>query len=246
MPCYDKKLEASREDFTLAEYNNTKEVDCVLTTIELEEIIQDKGVDLKQLKEFEGEWEGKQWCLTGGEDKRSIWNGSGGYLETVLRAINLLKYNGTATIVEEKGRNEDYRIVKLELNGEEKLRAAYAYGFRNIQNIVRTLKLEEKNRKGKKTNTASKKKTLDFIEVMACPKGCLNGGGQLKVEGKQGLEGVGRVYNEVQEKKPEEDEMVKKIYKEWIGGEIGSESARKLLHTQYKAVEKVNNVNIKW
>ncbi len=54
----------------------------------------------------------------------------------------------------------------LELNGKVVLRFAAAYGFRNIQNIIRNIK------RGKCE--------YEYVEIMACPGGCLNGGGQIK------------------------------------------------------------------
>ena len=54
----------------------------------------------------------------------------------------------------------------LILNGEVVLKFAAAYGFRNIQNVIRSIK--------------SKRCDYDYVEIMACPRGCLNGGGQIK------------------------------------------------------------------
>lgn len=50
MPCYDKKLEASRPDFFLEQYD-TREVDCVLTSTEVEKMLQERGIDFTQLPE---------------------------------------------------------------------------------------------------------------------------------------------------------------------------------------------------
>jgi iron only hydrogenase large subunit-like protein len=67
-------------------------------------------------------------------------------------------------------RNPDFKTVTLELDGEVKLNFAIANGFRNIQNFIRTLK------KGSSP--------YHYVEVMACPSGCLNGGGQIKPKDK--------------------------------------------------------------
>lgn len=50
MPCYDKKLEASRPDFFLDEFD-TREVDCVLTTGEIEKMFQEQNIDFTQVPE---------------------------------------------------------------------------------------------------------------------------------------------------------------------------------------------------
>jgi iron only hydrogenase large subunit-like protein len=61
------------------------------------------------------------------------------------------------------GRNKDLKEVTLEIGGKRVLKFAAAYGFKNIQNIIRNIK------RGKSD--------YDYIELMACPGGCLNGGG---------------------------------------------------------------------
>lgn len=63
-------------------------------------------------------------------------------------------------------RNKDFKEVTLEAYGIPVLKIALAYGFRNIQNIVRKIK----------TNKCD----YDYVEIMACPGGWLNGGGQIK------------------------------------------------------------------
>jgi iron only hydrogenase large subunit-like protein len=63
-------------------------------------------------------------------------------------------------------KNKDLKEVHLEVNGAKVMKFAAAYGFRNIQNLVRNIKL--------------KKCDYDYVEIMACPGGCLNGGGQIK------------------------------------------------------------------
>lgn len=63
-------------------------------------------------------------------------------------------------------RNQDFRETTLTIDGEVRLRFAFAYGFRNIQNIVQQMKRQ--------------KCSYDFVEIMACPSGCLNGGGQIR------------------------------------------------------------------
>ena len=65
-----------------------------------------------------------------------------------------------------QGKNKDLKECQLEVNGKVVLKFAAAYGFRNIQNIIRNIK------RGKCE--------YQYIEVMACPGGCLNGGGQIK------------------------------------------------------------------
>ena len=63
-------------------------------------------------------------------------------------------------------RNTDFQEVSLQVPGRPPLRFALAYGFRNIQTLLRKVK--------------QGLSPYDYVEVMACPSGCLNGGGQLR------------------------------------------------------------------
>ena len=71
-----------------------------------------------------------------------------------------------------RAKNPDLREVTLEVGGKTVLRFAAAYGFRNIQNVVRKCKAGARGGAGSGDG-------YDFVEIMACPSGCLNGGGQL-------------------------------------------------------------------
>ncbi|CAM9500109.1 unnamed protein product, partial [Choristocarpus tenellus] len=94
---------------------------------------------------------------------------SGGYLEYVFRdaAKRLFGVDlGCKPLEYVVGRNADFRETSLEVDGKVVLRFACAYGFRNIQSVL------AKAKKGRCP--------YHFIEVMACPSGCVNGGGQVK------------------------------------------------------------------
>ncbi|XP_062359241.1 cytosolic iron-sulfur assembly component 3 isoform X3 [Cinclus cinclus] len=187
MPCYDKKLEASRPDFFNQEYQ-TRDVDCVITTGEVLKLLEQEGVSLSDVDPAP--------------------------LDTL---------------------NRDFQEVTLERDGEVLLHFALAYGFRNIQNLVQKLK------RGRCP--------YHYVEVMACPSGCLNGGGQIKLEGessKEELQQVERLYESLKAEVPEENQAVRELYQHWLGG-WGSERALEVLHTQYHAVERANSaLNIKW
>lgn len=229
MPCFDKKLEASREDF---EWKNSQEVDLVLTTSEVQSLIQDKFKDLEKTK-LDSLFnnltkEGKLEINSGG---------SGGYLEIVFRHAAKVLFNQEIKEISYKvGKNKDLKECFLEVDGKKVLHFVQCYGFRNIQNIVRKYK----------TNG------IHYVEIMACPSGCLNGGGQIKVkEGvkpKEHLENVDKVFHSIDRKKDIVDEQVKGIYKEFIKGDIYSNSSREIFHTQYHAREKINinPLTIKW
>ncbi|XP_044602748.1 cytosolic iron-sulfur assembly component 3 isoform X3 [Equus asinus] len=131
--------------------------------------------------------------------------------------------------------NKDFQEVTLEREGQVLLHFAMAYGFRNIQNLVQKLK------RGRCP--------YHYVEVMACPAGCLNGGGQLKAPDtadKELLQHVERLYSMVRTEVPEDVPGVQELYKCWLQGE-GSEQAGRLLHTSYHAVEKATSgLSIRW
>jgi len=95
-----------------------------------------------------------------------------------------------------------------------------------------------------------KQEHFDFIEVMACPSGCLNGGGQIRAEKGENirdrLHQVEKVYNEQQISTPEKNQAAQELYKTWLTGSFAPNAITQL-HTQYHAREKlINPLAIKW
>lgn len=84
MSCFDRKLEASRADFSLPDYR-TREVDHVVTAIEVEELLRRKG---KALVDFRRQKLETLFCNEGTLLKSHLGSGSGGYAEFVLRAMS--------------------------------------------------------------------------------------------------------------------------------------------------------------
>ena len=234
MPCYDKKLEASREDFYDDLYR-TRDVDCVITSLEVEQMFEEKAVDFPSLAPH------KLDDLFGMSNDDEILNhggsGSGGYLEHVFHyAAQEIFGMKVENLTYKTLRNKDFQEVVLEHEGKTVLKFALAYGFRNIQNLVQKLKRN--------------KCPYHFVEVMACPSGCVNGGGQIRPTGEESsnelIERVDRLYSSLKCYMPEEDEHVQGFYKKWLGGQ-NSEKCKEVLHTSYHAVEKnVSALGIKW
>lgn len=181
MPCYDKKLEASRQDFFDEEYS-TRDVDCVITTGEMNLVMQDKGWDLSASVEDEEDEIFPELVQHPGSS-------SGSYLQTILdhkaRTWPVPVEHSTKTI-----RNSDYEEHTLtEVDGGNVVfKGARSYGFKNLQNVVRKVGKAKGLRVGSgaagKLAIAGARREgdrgYDYIEVMACPGGCVNGGGQLK------------------------------------------------------------------
>jgi len=238
MPCFDKKLEASREDFT---EKGVRDVDCVITTAELVKMIEQRGVDFVQLPESQ--------TVSNLETRMvsHLGSSSGGYLHHLMTVSAQSLFGLDVDVAEARGvqvrtvRNGDMMEYTLEENGQVKLRMARCYGFRNIQNLVR--KLEGKGgkvvkKKGKEDHG------WDYVEVMACPSGCVNGGGQLPPPNtnleqiyspKEWLQQVERNYQMQAVELPSE-ERVEALYIDWFGDQR-EQGRQRCVETGYHGVE---------
>jgi iron only hydrogenase large subunit-like protein len=236
MPCYDKKLEASREDF-FNDALQSRDVDCVITSIEIEQMLTNES---KKLNEFEINQFDWPWTIN--QPKNFFWShessGSGGYSDYIFKHAAKVLFNEDVDNLEYKNlRNPDFREVNLEKDGKVVLKFAIANGFRNIQNLVQKLKRS--------------KSTYHYVEVMACPSGCINGGAQIRPETNQPsvarelTRDLEQMYRSLPKSQPDNDD-VKVIYEEFLGG-IDSDKSHELLHTSYHEVEKMSTaLNIKW
>ena len=194
MPCYDKKLEASRQDFYNDIYS-TRDVDCVITTGELELMMREKAWDfsIPVLGELQSHQSGGN--SVGLPDLvPHPGTSSGSYLHSIMH--HLQTESDSPLIYSVKTiRNIDYEEYTLtDGAGKTVFKGAKCYGFRNLQNVVRKVGKERgvrtgvgaagriagrRERKGG-ADERGKEKKYDYVEVMACPGGCVNGGGQLK------------------------------------------------------------------
>ncbi|RKP01435.1 hypothetical protein CXG81DRAFT_8111, partial [Caulochytrium protostelioides] len=210
MPCYDKKLEASRPDF-YDETFATRDVDCVLTTGECERMLRERGPHLPGMPVNDALYRSEHGRLLGSEGSTS-----GGYLSHIFRyaaatLFGILIEPGLLddgdTLLQRPaphphvrfvpGRNADTAQWHLcrdaqDPNETPLLRFATAYGFRNLQSGVVIRRRGITQRTGTSIRPASSRRAgrahagdpadLHFIEVMACPSGCINGGGQLRAQ----------------------------------------------------------------
>ncbi|XP_053299039.1 cytosolic Fe-S cluster assembly factor narfl [Pleuronectes platessa] len=234
MPCFDKKLEASRSDFYLNKAE-TREVDCVITSGEVQKMMEEKHVSLNDVEPTALDTMFSSVC--GDEFLSHAGSGSGGYLHHVFTyAAKQLFGEEVKELTYKTLKNKDFQEVTLEKDGVVLLSFASTYGFRNIQNLVQKLK------RGKSP--------YHFVEVMACPSGCLNGGGQVKASPDQNqkelLQKVEELYKAEHPLLPEDDTRVAELYQSWLHS-VGEERAKELLHTQYHTVEKMTNgLTMKW
>ena len=220
IPCTAKKFEVAREE--LGGYT-----DAALTTRELAKMIKEAGIDFVNLEESEYDTPFETASGAG-----AIFGATGGVMEAALRTA-AYKLGGTGAPLEFKEVRGTQGVKEAEYNvGKAKIKVAVASGLGNARKVIEDIK--------------SGKKDYTFVEIMACPGGCINGGGQpyvhdeirntidLKTVRAQAL------YDYDKEQKlrcSHDNPAVETIYKEFLG-EPNSHKAHELLHTTYKKREK--------
>ena len=222
MPCISKKYEAKRDELENEGYSD---VDIVLTTRELGAMIKEAGIDFNNLEK--SDFDNPMGESTGAGD---IFGTSGGVIEATIRTA----YDTITGEELEKVEFEDLRGLKgikqakVDINGRE-IKIAVANGLGNTRRLLEKLRKKEIE--------------LDAIEVMACPGGCIGGGGQPYHNGKisilkERLKGLYQIDKNKKLRKSYQNPYIKKLYQEYLG-EVGSEKAKELLHTSYKARPKL-------
>lgn len=222
MPCISKKYEAKRDELENEGYSD---VDIVLTTRELGAMIKEAGIDFNKLEK--SDFDNPMGESTGAGD---IFGTSGGVIEATIRTA----YDTITGEELEKVEFEDLRGLKgikqakVDINGRE-IKIAVANGLGNTRKLLEKLR--------------NKEIELDAIEVMACPGGCIGGGGQPYHNGKISIlkersKGLYQIDKNKKLRKSYQNPYIKKLYQEYLG-EVGSEKAKELLHTSYKARPKL-------
>lgn len=217
MPCTAKKAEAVREEMNSSGY---QDVDIVITTRELGRMIREAGLDFASLQE-----ESYDSPLGAGTGAAVIFGTTGGVMEAALRTV--------ADVVTGKSLPQvDYTQVR---GMEETREAVIEIDGRQIKiAVVNTLasarKMLERIKKGEAD--------YQFIEVMACPGGCIGGGGQpvpvnssIRQKRREALLECDRIS---ELRKSHENPEIKILYDTWLGKPLG-EKAHSLLHTHYSA-----------
>ncbi|CAO4371055.1 unnamed protein product [Caenorhabditis nigoni] len=230
MPCFDKKLEASREQFKV-EGTEIRETDCVVSTAELLEELGKEDVGEEDVAEEDVEEE-NSWTtsLSRGIIIGEDGGASGGYADRIVR--DFVAQNGGIVRTSKLNKNMFSTTVESSTTGEIVLRVAKVYGFRNVQNLVRKMK--------------TKKEKTDYVEVMACPGGCANGGGQVRYETMDEREKRLAQVEELYEALPRgngSSKWVESVREEW---ESLDTNYRNLLFTDYKPVETNVAQTLKW
>ncbi|CAM1506966.1 Fc.00g066070.m01.CDS01 [Cosmosporella sp. VM-42] len=206
MPCFDKKLEASREELTEEVWagsgspgRGVRDVDCVITSKEILMLAESRGLNFFDISKTALTTQAAtpfpdsrlhKFLFPRRHASHPPWEAgsSGGLLHHVLQSR--VAQTPGAEIQITRGRNVDVCEYSVIVDGTPVFKAARYYGFKNIQNLVRKFKPARPSRMpgGKPFGTArrptGKSGLLEYsyVEVMACPGGCTNGGGQVKVD----------------------------------------------------------------
>lgn len=227
MPCSAKKFECNRPEMRSSGF---KDVDYGLTTRELAKMIKEAGIHLKDMPE-----EDFDNPLGMGSGAGMIFGATGGVMEAAIRTVyelvtgrpvpfkglDIMPIRGMENVREASLKLEDTLPDFKWLEGVT-LKIAVAHGTANAKVFMEKLKKGELD--------------YHFIEIMACPGGCLGGGGQpipttLEIR----KERAKAIYDEdhaLELRKSHDNPYIKKIYEEFLG-KPGSHKSHELLHTHF-------------
>ncbi len=224
MPCIAKKFEAQREEFGT---DGNPDVDYSISTHELASVIKQFNLDLKNLDEEE--FDDPLGESTGAA---VIFGKTGGVMEAALRTAYEWLTGETLENVEfEDVRSTSSGIKKASVKiGDLTLNLAVASGLGNARRIMEEIK-------------AGNPDQLHAVEIMACPGGCVNGGGQPYNHGDFNVvrKRQQALCSEDQSKsirKSHENPFVKKLYSEYMG-QPGHGKSHELLHTVYQKKDRI-------
>ncbi|MDR2191417.1 MAG: [FeFe] hydrogenase, group A [Endomicrobium sp.] len=216
MPCTAKKFEARRPELSM---ENRQDIDYVLTTQELARMIEESGLNFKELEL--SPFDMPLGFKTGGG---VIFGNSGGVTEAVLRNVI---HNKSADVDEVaafdfvRGEN-GIREATVNAGGKE-LNIAVVHGLKNAREVVRVLR-----------ENPSK---YDFVEVMACPGGCIGGAGQPVYKDMSVRKRRTKVLYDndktLELHKPQDNPYVQRVYDKYMEGKPGTHSAHELLHAPH-------------
>lgn len=218
MPCIAKKQEANREE--MKDENGERDVEIVITTRELAKLIREAGIDIINLQD--SNFDNPLGTSSGAG---AIFGTSGGVMEAALRtSYEWITGNTLEKVDFESIRGLDgIKEAKIDFNGKE-INIAVVSSLGNAKKIM--CDVETGNSK------------YQFIEVMACLGGCINGGGQPYIKSNREIlkNRMDSIYMEDREKtirKSHENPMIKELYKEYLI-KPNSDIAHHILHVKYK------------
>lgn len=212
MPCTAKKAEAAREEFTR---NDVPDVDYVITTTELVKMIKEIGI---QFNELESEATDMPFSLYSGAGV--IFGVTGGVTEAVIRRVVEDKSQQVLKDIEFLGVRglEGVKVCELPM-GENVLKIGIVSGLGNAERLIEKIESGEEH--------------FDFVEVMACPGGCISGAGQPfshQPEKQQRAKGIYKADKVSQIKRSEENPLMMALYDGML-----KHRTHELLHVEYRS-----------
>lgn len=222
MPCIAKKFEIHRSKEMYA--SGYQDVDISITTREFTRLIKQTGIDFASLPDSEPDH-----ILADYSGGGTIFGATGGVMEAGLRTINYLLTGKNLEKVELKKVRGLKGIKEAEIIiGDYNLKVAVAHGLGNVENVINKIK-------------AAREKGLEppyhFIEVMACPGGCIGGGGQPRNINDEvrnlRINGLYSDDHNCKYRNCHENPQLKQLYEEFLG-EPGGEKSKNLLHLYYR------------
>lgn len=225
MPCIAKKFEIHRSKEMYA--SGYQDVDVSITTRELVRMIKQTGIDFAALPDSEPDN-----FLADYSGGGTIFGTSGGVMEAALRSVNFLITGQNLEkpeLVELRGlkgvKEAEFKI------GDYNIKTAVAHGLGNVDYVIN--KVKDARKKGLES-------PYHFIEVMACPGGCIGGGGQPRnindLVRNLRTQGLYSDDKNCKYRNCHDNPQVKQIYKEFLG-EPGSAKSHEILHLYYKQRE---------
>jgi NADP-reducing hydrogenase subunit HndD len=230
MPCTAKKFEVLRPELS---QNGLPDNDVSITSRELARMIKEAGIDFltlpdEEFDEYYGDYTGAA----------TIFGATGGVMEAAARTAVEVITGKEAENIDYEGVRGVEGIKSADIKaGDLTIKVMVAHGGSNIRKVMDDLR-------------AGKLDDVHFIELMACPGGCVNGGGQPIVSAQDKMnvdirvERAKALYHEDKDvlglRKSHENPSIKKLYDEFLE-KPNSHKAHELLHTTYTARPKINN-----
>jgi NADH-quinone oxidoreductase subunit G len=222
MPCLAKKYEAARPELS---NNGLQDVDLVISTRELGKMLKEAGVDFQSLED--ADFDHPLGESTGAS---VIFGATGGVLEAALRTAYEWLTKETLENVEFTALRglEGIKEASVNINGMD-VNVAVAHGLGNARKLLEDIRAGKAN--------------YHAIEIMACPGGCIGGGGQPYHQGdveilKKRTEAIYGEDRSKTKRKSHENAEVQKLYEEFLGEPYG-DKAHELLHTHYVKRQKM-------
>ncbi len=216
MPCTAKKFEAGRPEMGR---HGVPDIDAVLTTRELAQLIRMRGIDATELKPDTPDTPFGERSSAG-----KLFGATGGVMEAAVRSAYFLLTGGELSdlVVEPVRGLDGMKKAVLDINGT-KVGVAVVSSLSNAAKLLDAIK-------------AGEHKDVQFIEVMTCPGGCINGGGQPFQQDistvKARMQCLYTIDTNDKLRVSHKNAEIERLYEEYLGKPLG-ERSHHLLHTQY-------------